>query len=89
MTWIHKLAGPVLAAGGLTAAVGSAVGSRGAEETAFEAVSIADHVPSREEQLRSLRQGTADNPFDVFIVGGGATGTGCALDAVTRCIPKQ
>ena len=50
-------------------------------------VARVDHlnkVPSRAEQLRKLADGTAQNPFDVFIIGGGATGTGCALDAVTR-----
>ena len=45
-----------------------------------------DKVPSRAEQLRKLADGTAHNPFDVLIVGGGATGTGCALDAVTRYV---
>lgn len=32
----------------------------------------------------SLRRGSAAYPFDVLVVGGGATGTGCAVDAVTR-----
>ncbi|PSC72023.1 glycerol-3-phosphate dehydrogenase mitochondrial-like [Micractinium conductrix] len=41
-------------------------------------------VPSRDEQLRRLRQGTAASPYDVLIIGGGATGTGCAADAATR-----
>lgn len=43
-----------------------------------------DKVPSRKEQLRKLTSGSEHNPFDVLIIGGGATGTGCALDAVTR-----
>ena len=43
-----------------------------------------DKVPSRKEQLRKLASGSEHNPFDVLIIGGGATGTGCALDAVTR-----
>jgi glycerol-3-phosphate dehydrogenase len=38
--------------------------------------------PDREEQLRRLRSGAA--PYDVLVVGGGATGTGVALDAATR-----
>lgn len=42
------------------------------------------HVPSRSEQIRRFSQGTSSSPFDVLIIGGGATGTGCALDAVTR-----
>lgn len=45
---------------------------------------IHDRLPSRAEQLHRLSQGTAANPYDVLIIGGGATGTGCAVDAVTR-----
>ncbi|GMH33409.1 hypothetical protein BSKO_01243 [Bryopsis sp. KO-2023] len=41
-------------------------------------------VPSRKEQISTLAQGTKSNPFDVLIIGGGATGAGCALDAATR-----
>ncbi|XP_028662286.2 glycerol-3-phosphate dehydrogenase, mitochondrial [Erpetoichthys calabaricus] len=40
-----------------------------------------DELPSREGQLSALRN---TPEFDVLIVGGGATGCGCALDAVTR-----
>ncbi|XP_041118835.1 glycerol-3-phosphate dehydrogenase, mitochondrial-like [Polyodon spathula] len=40
-----------------------------------------DELPSRESQLCVL-QNTKE--FDVLVVGGGATGSGCALDAVTR-----
>uniref|UniRef100_A0A087YAP3 Glycerol-3-phosphate dehydrogenase, mitochondrial n=1 Tax=Poecilia formosa TaxID=48698 RepID=A0A087YAP3_POEFO len=44
-------------------------------------VLFANELPSREAQLAALQ----DTPeFDVLIVGGGATGAGCALDAVTR-----
>ena len=43
-----------------------------------------DKVPSRKEQLRKLADGSEHNPFDVLVIGGGATGTGCALDAATR-----
>lgn len=35
----------------------------------------------RSEQLLALQSG---EEFDVLIIGGGATGAGCALDAVTR-----
>uniref|UniRef100_A0A8D8T4K7 Glycerol-3-phosphate dehydrogenase n=1 Tax=Cacopsylla melanoneura TaxID=428564 RepID=A0A8D8T4K7_9HEMI len=38
-------------------------------------------LPPREEQIKAL---TAGEEFDVLIIGGGATGSGCALDAVTR-----
>lgn len=37
-------------------------------------------LPSRENQLHALQT----NEFDVLIIGGGATGCGCALDAVSR-----
>ncbi|XP_055069203.2 glycerol-3-phosphate dehydrogenase, mitochondrial isoform X1 [Misgurnus anguillicaudatus] len=40
-----------------------------------------DALPTREEQLTALR---TTEEFDVLVVGGGATGSGCALDAVTR-----
>lgn len=42
-------------------------------------------VPAREQQLQKLAAGTASNPHDILVIGGGATGTGCAVDAVTRC----
>jgi len=37
-------------------------------------------LPSRAEQIQSL----ATEQFDVLIIGGGATGSGCALDAASR-----
>ncbi|CAL4245006.1 unnamed protein product, partial [Meganyctiphanes norvegica] len=37
-------------------------------------------LPTREEQMKNLRL----EQFDVLVIGGGATGTGCALDSVTR-----
>jgi glycerol-3-phosphate dehydrogenase len=43
-----------------------------------------EHVPSRREQWTKLSQGTKQDPYDVLIIGGGATGTGCALDSATR-----
>lgn len=38
--------------------------------------------PGREEQVARLR--AASRPFDVLVVGGGATGAGVALDAASR-----
>ena len=39
--------------------------------------------PTRETNIERL-QGSATNPFDVLVIGGGATGAGCALDATLR-----
>ncbi|CAH0405102.1 unnamed protein product [Chilo suppressalis] len=38
-------------------------------------------LPSRAEQVANLQAG---HQYDVLIIGGGATGAGCALDATTR-----
>ncbi|XP_065221451.1 glycerol-3-phosphate dehydrogenase, mitochondrial isoform X2 [Planococcus citri] len=38
------------------------------------------HLPPRDHQIKSLQT----EAFDVLIIGGGATGAGCALDATTR-----
>lgn len=54
----------------------------------FARVAAAEHLnqrpnrplPNREQQLKSLGSET----FDVLIIGGGATGAGCALDSVSR-----
>lgn len=40
-------------------------------------------LPPRSEQVKTLQSG---EEYDVIIVGGGATGAGCALDAITRGI---
>lgn len=40
--------------------------------------------PSRKEQFDKIRKGTKESPFDIIVVGGGATGSGVALDAATR-----
>ena len=45
---------------------------------------LREKPPSRADMWASLRRGTAADPFDVLVVGGGATGAGCAVDAVTR-----
>lgn len=41
-------------------------------------------VPSRESQQSALMAASKANPLDVLVIGGGATGAGAALDAVTR-----
>lgn len=38
-------------------------------------------LPPRTEQVKTLQSG---EEYDVIIIGGGATGAGCALDAITR-----
>ncbi|NXO45483.1 GPDM protein, partial [Locustella ochotensis] len=40
-----------------------------------------EHLPTREQQIQALQSGAE---FDVLVIGGGATGCGCALDAATR-----
>ncbi|PHH61265.1 hypothetical protein CDD81_643 [Ophiocordyceps australis] len=41
--------------------------------------------PSRPQQLAELRRhGSSDSEYDLLVIGGGATGTGIALDAATR-----
>ena len=37
-------------------------------------------LPSRSEQLKALKE----QEFDVLVIGGGATGVGCALDSISR-----
>lgn len=59
----------VVGAGGLAAAAAStalALSDRPAPSW------LHDKLPSRQEQLRRLSQGTAANPFDVLIIGGEA-----------------
>ncbi|MEW5300686.1 MAG: hypothetical protein WDW36_003598 [Sanguina aurantia] len=49
-----------------------------------EAIELLERVPTRAQQLAKLRTSTREHPFDLLIVGGGATGSGVAVDAVTR-----
>ncbi|KAK2080209.1 hypothetical protein QBZ16_000062 [Prototheca wickerhamii] len=78
----------ILGTGVLSAGAG-AVYALSAPGTAYASVKepvpvLSDRVPSREEQWANLSQGTASNPYDVLVVGGGATGTGVAIDSATR-----
>ena len=52
------------------------------DSPAFPDPSQFPRIPSRQEQLSALRQ--LDRKFDVLIIGGGASGAGCALDAASR-----
>lgn len=45
---------------------------------------LLERVPTRAQQMAKLRTSTREHPFDLLIVGGGATGSGVAVDAVTR-----
>uniref|UniRef100_A0A8D0GPQ4 Glycerol-3-phosphate dehydrogenase n=1 Tax=Sphenodon punctatus TaxID=8508 RepID=A0A8D0GPQ4_SPHPU len=46
-----------------------------------EGLQMESRLPTRQEQLLALKH---SSEYDVLIIGGGATGSGCALDAVTR-----
>ncbi|XP_009083048.1 PREDICTED: glycerol-3-phosphate dehydrogenase, mitochondrial-like, partial [Acanthisitta chloris] len=48
---------------------------------AAEAALVKNHLPTREQQILALQ---TVSEFDVLVIGGGATGCGCALDAATR-----
>lgn len=41
-------------------------------------------VPCRAAQESALIRAGSDNPLDILVIGGGATGSGVALDAATR-----
>ena len=80
----------ILGTGVLSAGAG-AVYALSVPGTAYASVKepvpvLSDRVPSREEQWANLSQGTASNPYDVLVVGGGATGTGVAIDSATRVV---
>ncbi|XP_026530153.1 glycerol-3-phosphate dehydrogenase, mitochondrial-like [Notechis scutatus] len=51
------------------------------EASECKLVPILNSLPTRENHFQALRE---TSEFDVLIIGGGATGSGCALDAVTR-----
>jgi hypothetical protein len=44
----------------------------------------AKNLPPRSAMLQALRRTSPAEPLDVLVIGGGATGTGVALDAATR-----
>ena|SRR5438552_771530 len=49
---------------------------------AFPDPSSFPRIPPRKEQLAALKNPV--NKFDLLVIGGGASGAGCALDAVSR-----
>ncbi|KAI5809514.1 glycerol-3-phosphate dehydrogenase [Peziza echinospora] len=73
----------------------SRIGGGGSKSSSFHASSTPPkfpQLPTRAEQLARLRaassssqkDGAAAAPYDLLIIGGGATGAGVALDAATR-----
>lgn len=49
-----------------------------------EHLMLAAAVPSRQQQVAALSTSRPNQPFDLLVIGGGATGTGIAVDAATR-----
>lgn len=41
-------------------------------------------IKARVEQLADLRKSASDEPYDLLVIGAGATGSGIALDAASR-----
>lgn len=64
------------------AQVGSQSSSINSNSLAFPDPSSFPRIPTRQEQLAALKNPT--DKFDVLIIGGGASGAGCALDAASR-----
>ena len=55
---------------------------RGNDSPAFPDSSKFPQIPSRRDQLSALKE--PNRKFDLLIVGGGASGAGCAVDAASR-----
>ena len=44
-------------------------------------------IPSRSQQVnRLIHSSSIHNPYDILVIGGGATGAGIALDAASRSL---
>uniref|UniRef100_A0A6I8PM59 Glycerol-3-phosphate dehydrogenase n=1 Tax=Xenopus tropicalis TaxID=8364 RepID=A0A6I8PM59_XENTR len=89
MAFRNVVRGTLLIGGGAVATVfglSHLTDKRKASITSVEAAeliksSTQNELPSREAQLLTLQK---TKEFDVLVIGGGATGCGCALDAVSR-----
>jgi glycerol-3-phosphate dehydrogenase len=71
--------GALTVAGGALASYTGAFGAAPREDKV-----VLGPVPTRSEAVARLRDSSPGRPFDVLIIGGGATGAGCAVDAATR-----
>uniref|UniRef100_A0A7R9V8C5 Glycerol-3-phosphate dehydrogenase n=1 Tax=Chlamydomonas euryale TaxID=1486919 RepID=A0A7R9V8C5_9CHLO len=71
------------AGGTAVVAVTTVTGLWGSGKVA-DAPFLSDTVPTRAQQLSKLLAGSREKPFDLLVIGGGATGAGCAVDAATR-----
>ncbi|KAF6214579.1 hypothetical protein GE061_009322 [Apolygus lucorum] len=85
MPWLGRLAVGAAVAGGSALSIYTFNQHPILERPTVSALSAPErkklrHLPSREDQLKSLK----NESFDILIIGGGATGVGCALDAQTR-----
>jgi glycerol-3-phosphate dehydrogenase len=56
--------------------------SAGKNSVSFPDPSSFPRIPPRKEQLAALRDPA--NKFDILVIGGGASGAGCAVDAASR-----
>ncbi|CAN0892136.1 Glycerol-3-phosphate dehydrogenase SDP6, mitochondrial, partial [Linum grandiflorum] len=74
----------VLASGGYVLISSSSSAAPELDEVSRKIHNPSALVPSRAAQKSALIGSTAANPLDILVVGGGATGCGVALDAVTR-----
>lgn len=84
-----RQAAAIVAAGSLGIAGvynGTALGSEKNDlESVRRRIQLSDGVvPSRDVQESALKGSSSSSPFDILIIGGGATGCGVALDAATR-----
>lgn len=92
LRWRKSLFGGALATTAIAAWTTSQVSSSDSVQPHGEtAVAVAKamattdwKVPHRTVQEMRLRGTSASNPYDILVIGGGATGSGVALDAATR-----
>jgi len=50
------------------------------DEVSLRAKILSSHLPTRAQNMANMKERT----FDLLVIGGGATGTGVALDSVSR-----